>query len=250
MSNSHGLAAPHHHDYDAAIAEPDLVKANEMHFDAQVHHGSASPHSEVISRVVGEAILDAYDFIEEQTTVLEFACGADLFPEQGFVFQILAPHCKSVLGVDISQGQVDEFNRRVENQGILPEEMKAIRGDLNGLGDIVGDIKFDLIFCASAYHHFSDIDAVTRGLAVFLKPQTGVLVVVDMLKTEHSASLHTSSKSSLSRQTVAHHGGFEAEEIEANFKQAGLADFEMEIAFEKEKGDKKLVMFIASGRSS
>jgi 23S rRNA G2069 N7-methylase RlmK/C1962 C5-methylase RlmI len=42
----------------------------------------------------------------------------------------LIPYVKSIVGVDISQRMVDEYNRRSINQGIYPEEMRAIQADI------------------------------------------------------------------------------------------------------------------------
>ena len=33
---------------------------------------------------------------------------------------------KSIVGVDISQGAVDQYNAQASNQGLAPEEMKAV----------------------------------------------------------------------------------------------------------------------------
>ena len=50
-----------------------------------------------------------------------------------------------IVGVDISQGMVDQFNRRVYNQGISSEEMHAVRAELKGESGELGDEKFDVI---------------------------------------------------------------------------------------------------------
>jgi predicted TPR repeat methyltransferase len=43
--------------------------------------------------------------------VLDFACGT------GIVSRGLVPHCKKLVGVDISQGMVDEFNKNAAEHG-------------------------------------------------------------------------------------------------------------------------------------
>lgn len=77
------------------------------------------------------AILQAYPFDKEATVVLDYACGTgkqsvqDLLlvatkaPSPGIVARSLAPHCKTLIGVDISQGMVDEFNKGVQSHGAL-----------------------------------------------------------------------------------------------------------------------------------
>ena len=41
--------------------------------------------------------------------------------------------------------QVDQYNTRVSNQGIPPEEMRAICLELKGTGDELDGTKFDII---------------------------------------------------------------------------------------------------------
>jgi 2-polyprenyl-3-methyl-5-hydroxy-6-metoxy-1,4-benzoquinol methylase len=63
----------------------------------------------------------------------------------GLISRELAPHTKSIVGVDISQGMVDQFNTRVENQGIPSEEMKAVCVELKGQEGELDGAKFDVI---------------------------------------------------------------------------------------------------------
>lgn len=57
----------------------------------------------------------------------------------------LRPYTKAVLGVDISQGMVDQYNKHVEEQGISPEEMKAVCIDLKGEEKELDGAKFDVV---------------------------------------------------------------------------------------------------------
>lgn len=66
------------------------------------------------------------------------------FPSAGLVSRELAPLCKKIVGVDISQGMVDVYNTRVANQGIDTEEMKAVCVELNGSEDELDGVKFDV----------------------------------------------------------------------------------------------------------
>lgn len=52
---------------------------------------------------------------------------------------------KSVVGVDISQASVDRFNAQAANQGLEPDEMRAVCTELRGeLGELDG-LKFDIV---------------------------------------------------------------------------------------------------------
>lgn len=99
--------------------------------------------------------------------------------------RLLAPHVHEIIGVDISQGMVDYYNQRVFNQGIPPEEMRAVCAELTGADTDLDGKKFDIIVCSQAYHHFADIAAVTRILASLLKPN-GRLFVADLMKYDPS----------------------------------------------------------------
>lgn len=49
------------------------------------------------------------------------------------------------MGVDISQGMVDQYNKRVNEQGIASEEMKAVCIELQGKENELDGAKFDVI---------------------------------------------------------------------------------------------------------
>lgn len=55
----------------------------------------------------------------------------------------LAPYVKAILGVDISQGVVDLFNKRFADRD--PERFRAIRAELKGEDGELDNEKFDVI---------------------------------------------------------------------------------------------------------
>lgn len=57
----------------------------------------------------------------------------------------LAPYTKSIVGVDISEHMVNQYNKRVSDQGIPPEEMRAVAADLKGTEDELDGRKFDVV---------------------------------------------------------------------------------------------------------
>jgi cyclopropane fatty-acyl-phospholipid synthase-like methyltransferase len=58
----------------------------------------------------------------------------------------LCSHVKSIIGIDISQAMVDEYNKTVWQQGIDENEMKAICLELKeSEGDQLNGRKFDLV---------------------------------------------------------------------------------------------------------
>lgn len=57
----------------------------------------------------------------------------------------LSPYVKQVVGIDVSQGMVDQFNARVSYQGIPSEEMQALCCDIKGEENELNGKKFDVI---------------------------------------------------------------------------------------------------------
>lgn len=58
----------------------------------------------------------------------------------GLVSRELAPFCKHIVGVDISQSMVDLYNKRDEHKN-----MSAVCAELKGEPGELGDEKFDII---------------------------------------------------------------------------------------------------------
>jgi SAM-dependent methyltransferase len=110
------------------------------------------------------AIRKHYPFDEDSTLVMDFACGTGGLepwswhissslpvPTLGLLSKELAPYAKSIVGIDISQGVVDRYNLSVSNQGILPEEMRAVCAELKGRDEELDGLKFDVItVCGSS----------------------------------------------------------------------------------------------------
>ncbi|KAF8061712.1 S-adenosyl-L-methionine-dependent methyltransferase [Lyophyllum atratum] len=225
-------------------------EANKTHFNATAHEYDDIPHALERARRTAARMRESYTFDEDATTVMEYACGT------GLVSRELAPYAKRIVGVDISQGMVDQFNLRVSNQGIASEEMQALCVELKGVPGELGDEKFDVIVCASAYHHFTSIDDVTRILAYFLNPG-GALLVVDLAKQEggHTDAVHGTHEHghdhthhhSIPQEfhhLVPHRGGLDEADMQKAFEGAGFESFSFENGLTA-KNDAKL--FLAKG---
>jgi 2-polyprenyl-3-methyl-5-hydroxy-6-metoxy-1,4-benzoquinol methylase len=63
----------------------------------------------------------------------------------GLTSRELAPYAKRIVGVDISQASVDVFNAAVADQGIAPEEMRAVCAELKGEEGELDGLTFDVI---------------------------------------------------------------------------------------------------------
>ncbi|CAG8529210.1 16998_t:CDS:2 [Dentiscutata heterogama] len=152
-----------------------ITESNKEYFNKDASTYDTHPARVLCAKKCAEAILrEVKD--PEGYEVMDFACGT------GLISQDLCAHVKSVLGVDLSQNMVNEYNKKVLEQGIDKEEMQAICSELKeSEGDQLNGRKFDLIVCASAYHHIDDVESTTRVLASYLK-QGGELIVLDLKK--------------------------------------------------------------------
>lgn len=184
-------------------------------------------------------MIKAYPFEEDSTLVLDYACGT------GLISKKLAAHAKCIVGVDISQSMVDQYNQSVSNQGIPPEEMKAVCCDLTVTQNQLDGMKFDVVVCASSYHHFPSIEDVTKALVSYLKPG-GSLLVADLMKPSSAESAEALFPTG-AHNIVAHKGGFEEADIKAVFEGVGLINFLFVTACKTKKHGHPVELFLASG---
>ncbi|KAG2139026.1 S-adenosyl-L-methionine-dependent methyltransferase [Suillus clintonianus] len=234
---SHGHPhSSHHHDHED---QHNLKEFNRNHFDEHAHQYNDHPEARGLARRLGAAMINAYPFKEDSTLVLDYACGT------GLISQELAAHAKCIVGVDISQRMVDQYNQSVVNQGIPFEEMRAVCCDLTAAPDQLDGMKFDVVVCASSYHHFPSIEEVTKALASYLKPG-GLLLVADLMKPSSAESAQELFPTN-AHHIVAHSGGFEEADIKAVFEGAGLINFAFVTACKAKKHGHSVQLFLASG---
>ncbi|KAF8177625.1 S-adenosyl-L-methionine-dependent methyltransferase [Pholiota molesta] len=208
---------PHHHPPHPppSAARQDVAAANKAHFDGQAHSPPDARALQMAKRAA-QAIRAHYAFDEDATVLMDFACNIGLTSRE------LAPYAKTIVGVDISQAAVDVFNAAVADQGIAPEEMRAVCAELKGAEGELDGLTFDVITCVLAYHHFADIDETTRVLSGFMKPG-GALLVVDVVKpARHGAAPLFAEEH---HHVVPHSHGMTREGMQAAMEGAGLVDF-------------------------
>jgi len=228
------VAISHSHDYS---------EANKAHFDdTEAEKYDKRPQAAEMARRQSDAMIKAYPFDESKTTVLDFACGT------GLISRELAAHTNKIVGVDISEAMVKQYNQRVENQGIPPEEMRAVCTELKGTVEELDGVKFDVIVCASAYHHFESIEEVTRTLAFHLKPG-GYLMVSDIMKPSNGDEVFPHDGAHI--HIVAHKGGFDETDIRKAFDAADLHDTSFDkITSTKWVNGRSIDIFLAKGVKS
>ncbi|KAH0830226.1 S-adenosyl-L-methionine-dependent methyltransferase [Lanmaoa asiatica] len=229
------MHTPHSHQSPDALVDA-YEAANKDYFDTTAHIYNYHPNILRLAEKIGEAMLDTELFEQGITTVMDFACGT------GHISRKLAEvDPKSIVGVDISQGMVDEYNRIISDHDIPPEEMRAICIAPNDWK--LEGITFDVIVCASSYHHFASIEEVTETLVTaYLKPG-GSLLVADLVYGESTPETFPEDL----HHIVAHKGGFTEEEIRSTFEKAGLKNITFEIILQAKYNGHPVDVFLARG---
>ncbi|KAK0194599.1 S-adenosyl-L-methionine-dependent methyltransferase [Armillaria mellea] len=211
--------AEHHHHHHHGHCH-DVAEANKEHFNKNSDTYEEIPMVKEVTEKGGKYILShGWPFNPESTTVLNFACGSGLLEET------LIAHCKSIQGVDISQGMIDKYNKRAETLGVT-SKMSAIVYELKGWPEELEGRKFDIVLCTMAYHHFESTDEVTRILAYFLKPG-GALLVIDEVSSD--AVPTNEDINEYYEAIVPHKTGFTEEDMRKVFEGAGLESFSLNV---------------------
>lgn len=213
--------------------------ANKELFDKKALEVDAMPEFQAVGRDVAAALLRIYPalFDPEKTEALDFVCGT------GLVSLHIAPHVKSLVGVDISEGMVARFNERASELGLPPSKARAEAIELKGTGGELGGAKFDIVLCTLAYHHLSSISTTTALLASFLKPG-GALLVVDHMATPETRENDVPEEFRNAVKTTA---GFSEAQIREVFEGAGLQEFEFGHALTATVLGKERAAFVAKG---
>jgi len=201
----------------------DLVEHNRDYFDKLATTYDRGPVEKVAS-AAAEIILQSYVFDTANTRVLDFACGT------GLVSKSLAPGCKEVVGVDISQKMVDIYNAKAQGSDEMKGKLKAMIIDPDDPDIGLGSTQFDVVVCSQAYHHIPDPKEITRRLAARLVPGTGTLFVIDWVRSADSIDMfeqftkhhHMPANAA---HTHSHPGGFLEAEMKDFYDAAGLVEF-------------------------
>ncbi|MFP6584395.1 MAG: methyltransferase domain-containing protein [Candidatus Hydrogenedentota bacterium] len=103
----------------------------------------------------------------------------DVASGPGFIAMAFAPHCKEVVGVDVTETFLasarDEAHRRdLENVTFEFGTVESLPFE---------DAVFDVAVCRSAFHHFPNPDTVLSEMTRVVKPG-GRLLILDMVASE------------------------------------------------------------------
>ncbi|KAF4456875.1 methyltransferase domain-containing protein [Fusarium austroafricanum] len=107
-------------------------------------------------------------------SLLDYACGF------GLVTYSLLPWFTKIRGIDISDNNVDKYNKQARDQGISPDQVFAVQGDARSPAiDLASSefSKFDFIIISMALHHIDDPKALLSCLLTRLRPGGHIFIV-------------------------------------------------------------------------
>ncbi|KAI5851260.1 S-adenosyl-L-methionine-dependent methyltransferase [Morchella snyderi] len=161
----------------------DMAEINRKYFNEQAENYNSHTSHQKVTQIIADEVLKRKEWSgvawdEDNTRLLDYACGTGMFSK------ILAPYTKQLIGMDLSEGMVDLFNKSVHDQGIPSEEMRAIVANLcvDKPDPVLSDPDyhdFDAVISTFALHHVSDAPLAINRLVERLKKETGVLLIID-----------------------------------------------------------------------
>ena len=154
-----------------------------MRFDKEALTWDDVPRRVELAKKVVEVIKP---FLDKNDRVLDFGCGT------GLVGINLSPYVKEVVGIDISKGMVDVFNKKAK---LLNLNAKAYVKDIFEIKD-----KFDIVVSSMTLHHIKDIKSLSKKLYEI----TDRVFIVDLCKED--GTFHTRGN-----EDVYHYGFLEDE---------------------------------------
>lgn len=128
-----------------------------------------------------------------------------------------------VIGLDISDKMVEEYNNKAERTG-YSDKMSAQTGDIlaeSASTELSGPefFNFDVLLVSMALHHFDDPGRTLKCLGERLK-KGGVCVIVDIVPEADGSHQHFGHDETA--DTVKTHG-FTLEQMKGLFADAGMA---------------------------
>ncbi|KAK1058128.1 hypothetical protein LTR12_000448 [Friedmanniomyces endolithicus] len=259
-----------------------FTEANRKAFNDLSATYNTKPWQHKISQQVSDALQQRKDWLGvpwikpddaddkgRDVRLLDYACGT------GAITKALGPSVTTIRGIDISESMVEKYNEAALSSGLTSEQAHAVAGDLFD-AQVAPQLSgpefqfFDIAVIGLGFHHFEDPALAIKRLAERLKPETGVLVIIDFLpfadevareqhQHQHShghENAHSAGEGGASE--MAHtikHTGFKRENMAKLFADGGLEGFGWSVldepaVMEMESGRKERGVFIAKGRRS
>jgi 2-polyprenyl-3-methyl-5-hydroxy-6-metoxy-1,4-benzoquinol methylase len=229
----------HHHHHH--LTSQGITNANREYFDKIAAEYENPPGVEELAQRVTTNMRTFGSWNPNQTTVLDFACGT------GLISQFLEPHCKQLIGVDLSPVMIGRYNKKAADSGVVEGKMIGMVAELKGDPSELDGQKFDFVVCSAAYHHFESIVSMTKILTSFLKPGTGRLLIADFFGAPLAPSRLPESFPAPPEAVIPHTHGFTEDQIRSTFVEGGLEGFEWKDIGTIEVMGRDLRVFVAQG---
>ncbi|MCK9595371.1 MAG: class I SAM-dependent methyltransferase [Candidatus Omnitrophica bacterium] len=165
--------------------------------------------------------------LNPQMDIMDFGCGT------GLVGMSLRPAVRSLVCVDNSQGMLDVLKGKISRSGI--SRVTTRRADVSRGGELDGD--YDCIVSAMALHHIENIAGLARRFYQVLR-NGGYVCIADL--DPDNGKFHEDNAG-------VFHQGFEHDNLNSVFAQAGFADIRFRAAAEVEKPSGKYRVFLMVG---
>ncbi|RDK47474.1 putative SAM-dependent methyltransferase [Aspergillus phoenicis ATCC 13157] len=201
---------------------------------------------------ISDAWVDTEAGKGKEIKMLEYACGT------GPVSLTLAPFVSKIVGLDVSDNMISEYNKNAEKAG-YGDKMVALKGDLlaeTAPAELSGPeyFDFDLVVVSMALHHFERPELAMARFSERLK-KGGVCVIVDIVPDDHHHGHCHKVEHGFgdAEHTVKSHG-FTTEQIQQLYGGAGLGmgfkyDISKEqVVFRKDGKEHLKTIFIARGQ--
>lgn len=174
----------------------DFTEANRKYFDQMA--SAYTDRFASFTKILTEETLKHRLWLSDQWTdteagkdnevkMLEYACGP------GVISMALAPFLTKIIGIDVSDNMIDEFNRNARNMD-LTQKMIGYKADL--LKESVPTefsgpdfTEFDMVTVSMALHHFEDPQTALQRLGGRLK-KDGSCMIIDILSRSGSDHDH------------------------------------------------------------
>ncbi|KAK4892711.1 hypothetical protein LTR17_027015 [Elasticomyces elasticus] len=247
-----------------------FTEANRKAFNDLSATYNSKPWQHKLSAQVSDALQQNRDWLGvrwskpddggRDVRLLDYACGT------GSITKALGPYVSTIRGVDISESMVEKYNEAAQSSGLTSEQANAVVGNL--LSDEVSQQLsgpeyqlFDVAVVGLGFHHFEDPATAIKRLTDRLKPETGVLVIIDFVpfddelareRKEHAP--HPGGDFPDMSHTIKH-SGFTRQDMLKLYEEGGLEDFGWHVlpepaVMELKNGTRERTIFIARGRRS
>ncbi|KAK4947637.1 hypothetical protein LTR10_013583 [Elasticomyces elasticus] len=153
--------------------------------------------------------------------LLDYACGG------GTASKALAPYVTQLVGLDLSENMLSEYNKYARSMGFDEQKMHAFQHNLlDESAKPPADVKladFDVAVISMALHHVSDPGRLLQRLGQCLKPG-GVCVVLDRAPASTDTDLESADMPDRPKvlDTINQHT-FSEEQMRQSYAEAGLS---------------------------